>query len=83
MAEAVKVVVRCRPMNARELGLKCDPVIKMDSATGLCELKKPKSMASSGPPKRFTFDGVYFTESNSGQIYEDVGFPLVDSVLQG
>ncbi len=32
------------------------------------------------PPKQFTFDGAYGSDSNTESIYNDVGFPLVESV---
>ena len=34
-------------------------------------------------PKFFTFDGVYFIDSTTQWIYEDIAFPLVDGVLEG
>lgn len=75
MAEAVKVIVRCRPLNEREKSLNCSVVVKMDSSKGSCEIVKPKSK---DPPKAFTFDGAYFTDSTTEQIYNDIGYPLVD-----
>ncbi|XP_071955495.1 kinesin-like protein KIF17 isoform X2 [Antedon mediterranea] len=80
MAEAVKVIVRCRPLNAREKGLKCKTVVGMDSKRGYCELLKP---GGNDPPKSFTFDGAYFVESTTEQIYADIAYPLVDGVLEG
>ena len=32
------------------------------------------------PPKTFTFDGAYGIDSNTESIYNDLGFPLVESV---
>ncbi|XP_033638338.1 kinesin-like protein KIF17 [Asterias rubens] len=80
MAEAVKVIVRCRPMNARENALKCGIVVKMDGGRGYCAIQKPKSK---DPPKSFTFDGAYFTDSTTETIYNDIAYPLVDGVLEG
>jgi hypothetical protein len=34
------------------------------------------------PPKQFAFDGVYNVDSITETIYNDVGFPLVESVSQ-
>jgi hypothetical protein len=34
------------------------------------------------PPKQFAFDGVYNIESVTETIYNDVGFPLVESVSE-
>ncbi|XP_063957027.1 kinesin-like protein KIF17 isoform X1 [Lytechinus pictus] len=80
MAEAVKVIVRCRPLNAREKSLNCKTVVKMDGGRGFCEIFKPNSK---DPSKSFTFDGAYFVDSTTEQIYGDIAYPLVDGVLEG
>ncbi|XP_072045040.1 osmotic avoidance abnormal protein 3-like isoform X2 [Amphiura filiformis] len=80
MAEAVKVIVRCRPLNEREKNLKCKTVVKMDGGRGFCAISKP---ASKDPPKSFTFDGAYFVDSTTETIYADIAYPLVDGVLEG
>ena len=76
MAEAVKVIVRCRPMNGREKALNCKPVIDMDNGRGSCSIKNPND--AKAPPKNFTFDGAYFTDSTTEQIYADIGYSLVE-----
>lgn len=57
-------------------------VIAMDPSIGQVQLMKPNGDESS-PPKLFSFDGVYFMEDTTRQIYEEICFPLVDSVLDG
>ena len=81
MAESVKVIVRCRPMNQREHNLNCKECVKCDESINKVTIFKPGEKSS--PPKHFTFDGAYFTKSTTKQIYEDVGFALVDGVLEG
>lgn len=81
MAEAVKVIVRCRPLNRREKDLNCEVVVQMDSSTGQCALSKPGDKTQ--PPKTFTFDGAYYIDSTTETIYNDICFPLVDGVLEG
>ncbi|XP_001629592.2 kinesin-like protein KIF17 isoform X2 [Nematostella vectensis] len=81
MAEAVRVIVRCRPLNKREKDLKCETVLEMDSDTGQCRLHKPGDKTQ--PPKAFTFDGAYFIDSTTENIYNDICFPLVEGVLEG
>ncbi|XP_076318398.1 osmotic avoidance abnormal protein 3-like isoform X1 [Tachypleus tridentatus] len=81
MAEAVKVIVRCRPLNQREKGLNCKIILKMDSSCGQCSIINPAD--ESGLPKVFTFDGAYFMESTTEQLYSDIVFPIVDSVTEG
>jgi len=76
MAEAVKVIVRSRPMNEREKGLKCKEVVAIDGQIGRCSITNPADR--NAPPKTFTFDGTYDTASSTEQIYADIGFPLVE-----
>lgn len=33
---------------------------------------------SSAPPKTFCFDGVYYMDSTTDQIYSDIAYPLVE-----
>ena len=80
MAEAVKVIVRCRPLNAREKSLNCKTVVNMVGKRGFCEIKKPDSK---DPPKGFTFDGAYFVDSTTETIYADIAYPLVDVSING
>ncbi|XP_038053503.1 kinesin-like protein KIF17 isoform X2 [Patiria miniata] len=80
MAEAVKVIVRCRPMNEREKSLGCSPVVQMEGGRGYCSIQKPKTK---DPPKSFTFDGAYYVDSTTETIYNDIAYPLVDGVLEG
>ena len=79
--EAVKVIVRCRPMNERERGLKCKPCVFMDSKVSQCSIVNLDEPTA--PPKNFTFDGVYYTDSTTEQIYNEIAYPLVEGVLEG
>lgn len=79
MAESVKVIVRCRPMNNREKDLKCAVVINMDSKIGQCTIVNPNDKKA--PPKQFTFDGAYFLDSTTEQIYADIAYPLVEVII--
>jgi len=56
MAEAVKVVVRVRPLNGREKKLKCEFILDVDKKTNSITIKKP---AKETGKKTFTFDAVY------------------------
>lgn len=78
MAEAVKVIVRCRPMNAREDGLRCKDIIFIDERLAQCSIKNPNE--GKVPPKAFTFDGAYGVNSTTQQIYAEIGFPLVEVI---
>ncbi|KAM9630419.1 kinesin-like protein KIF17 isoform 4-T4 [Morphnus guianensis] len=80
-SEAVKVIVRCRPMNEREKALGCKAVVSMESERGQCFLQNPA--ATGEPPKQFTFDGAYYQEHSTEQIYNEIAYPLVEGVTEG
>ncbi|XDA73246.1 hypothetical protein R6Z07F_003522 [Ovis aries] len=80
-SESVKVVVRCRPMNQRERELNCRPVVTVDSARGQCFIQNPG--AADQPPKQFTFDGAYYMDHFTEQIYNEIAYPLVEGVTEG
>ena len=56
MSEAVKVVVRCRPLNSKEKGEGRKPIPKINIPSRQIEL--PNVVRPEDPPKRFTFDAV-------------------------
>ncbi|CAH8548582.1 unnamed protein product [Schistosoma mattheei] len=80
-SEAVKVVVRARPLNERERLLKCDNILEVFSDTGQCSIISPNDKKR--PPKIFFFDGSYDQNSTTEQIYNDVCYPLVEGVTEG
>uniref|UniRef100_A0A674KAE3 Kinesin-like protein n=1 Tax=Terrapene triunguis TaxID=2587831 RepID=A0A674KAE3_9SAUR len=80
-SEAVKVIVRCRPMNEREKALSCKAVVSLDSPRGQCFIQNPG--ATDEPPKQFTFDGAYYESHNTEQIYNEIAYPLVEGVTEG
>ncbi|ELU17379.1 hypothetical protein CAPTEDRAFT_151173 [Capitella teleta] len=80
-SEAVKVIVRSRPMNERERDLKCKEVVTIDTKIGQCSMRNPAD--SKAPPKTFTFDGAYGSDSTTETIYADIGYPLVEGVTEG
>ncbi|XP_064137481.1 kinesin-like protein KIF17 isoform X1 [Loxodonta africana] len=80
-SESVKVVVRCRPMNQRERELNCQPVVTVDCARGQCFIQNPA--AADEPPKQFTFDGAYYVDHFTEQIYNEIAYPLVEGVTEG
>ncbi|XP_025086308.1 kinesin-like protein KIF17 isoform X2 [Pomacea canaliculata] len=81
MAECVKVIVRCRPMNDREKNLNCKCVLSMDTSRASCQIANPSDQKA--PPKMFTFDGCYFLDSTTEQIYNDIAYNLVEGVTEG
>ncbi|XP_052902902.1 osmotic avoidance abnormal protein 3 [Anopheles moucheti] len=79
MAENVKVVVRCRPMNKREQQSNCKNVIQIDNA--LVNLDNPND--ANAPQKSFQFDNAYGYAATTENIYSDICYSLVESVLEG
>jgi len=79
MSENVKVIVRCRPLNEKEITsvVVCvDPIERQVTLT-------QKAVNVSSPNKVFTFDSVYGTGATNEEIYHEDVSPLVDSILQG
>ncbi|CAH8591543.1 unnamed protein product [Heterobilharzia americana] len=80
-SEAVKVVVRCRPLNKREKSLNCSSVLEIFNDTGQCSIIHPSN--KNLPPKNFFFDGSYDHNSTTEQIYNDICYSVVEGVTQG
>uniref|UniRef100_A0AC35EY65 Kinesin motor domain-containing protein n=1 Tax=Panagrolaimus sp. PS1159 TaxID=55785 RepID=A0AC35EY65_9BILA len=78
MAESVRVICRCRPLNQREIALNSKVCVEMESSTGSTILHHEEA-----PPKPFTFDGVYYMDSTAEQIYNEIVYPLVEKVIEG
>uniref|UniRef100_A0A6J0UPJ8 Kinesin-like protein n=1 Tax=Pogona vitticeps TaxID=103695 RepID=A0A6J0UPJ8_9SAUR len=80
-SEAVKVIVRCRPLNEREKQLGCKVVVSVDSARSQCSIQNPA--ATDDPPKQFTFDGAYYMNQNTEDIYNEIAYPLIEGITEG
>ena len=48
----------------------------MDSKLSQCSIMNVKD--PSAMPKSFTFDGTYYTDSTTEQIYNEIAYPLVE-----
>jgi hypothetical protein len=48
----------------------------MDPKISQCSVVNVKDSAAM--PKNFTFDGVYYTDSTTENIYNDIAYPLVE-----
>lgn len=51
-------------------------ILDMDSSIGQCNLTNPYDV--NAPAKSFTFDGAYYKDSTTEQIYNEIVFPLVE-----
>ncbi|XP_033752540.1 kinesin-II 95 kDa subunit-like [Pecten maximus] len=81
-AETVRVVVRCRPMDQKEIKDGHERIVEMDVNRGVIMIKNPKGL-STEPPKDFTFDAVYDWDSKQTDLYEETFRDLVQSVIEG
>lgn len=75
----IQVAVRCRPLNKREKSLKCENIVLINKAEKQIVLKNDKS----GKVKSFSFDHVYDDDAQQEQVYNQIAFPLIESVFAG
>ncbi|EFO22766.2 hypothetical protein LOAG_05721 [Loa loa] len=80
-SEAVKVVVRCRPLSASEIRDGHQSIVDIQTNRGVIELHNPKE--PNEPSKVFTFDSVYDPHSKQLDLYDETFRHVVDSVLEG
>jgi len=77
MEDNIKVVVRTRPLNKREIAANCSNLVTCSEADKSVHLHcKPES-------KHFTFDHVAGEDSTQEGVFQHVGVPLTESCLQG
>ncbi|XP_060082890.1 kinesin-II 95 kDa subunit-like [Ylistrum balloti] len=81
-SESVRVVVRCRPMDQKEIKDGHERIVEMEVNRGVIMIKNPKGL-STEPPKDFTFDAVYDWDSKQTELYEETFRDLVQSVIEG
>lgn len=80
--ENVRVVVRVRPLHGKELEQHCKIITKVDTLNA--EITVENTNATHGePPKVFSFDAVFDTNTSQVDIYNETARPIVDKVLQG
>ncbi|VDK79791.1 unnamed protein product, partial [Onchocerca ochengi] len=80
-SEAVKVIIRCRPLTASEISDGYQSIVDIQTNRGVVELRNPKE--PNEPSKVFTFDSVYDPRSKQLDLYDETFRHLVDSVLEG
>ena len=96
-AECVRVVVRCRPLNARERADGRQAIVAVDTAARTVSLRQPPSggavdadggdgstaAGGAAPPKTFTFDAAFGADSTQREVYDNAAAAVVGSVLAG
>ena len=82
--ENVKVVVRVRPLNSKELDSKYKMITKVNTIDGTIKVEQPKKdITMDTPAKCFTFDTVFAPEVKQVDVYNRVARPIVNNVLEG
>jgi len=77
-SECVKVAVRVRPMNKHEIEQNSKLCVQVDTANSTVSVISDKNES-----KTFPFDYVYPMETTQREVYDQVAFPIVDSIFQG
>ncbi|KAI0232495.1 Kinesin-like protein KIF3A [Lamellibrachia satsuma] len=81
-ADNVRVVVRCRPLNEKEVANGNQMAVKVDEIRGSITAKNPKPTAGE-PEKNYTFDTVFAPNCKQLDVYNEVARPIVECVLEG
>lgn len=78
--EAVKVMVRARPMNKREKKLNSKSVIDVREKQREITITDPQDAENK---KTFTYDAVFDENSRQDQVYETSAFGIVQNMFEG
>ena len=76
--ECVKVAIRVRPMNKHEIEQKSKLCVDVDTTNNTVACTSDKNET-----KTFQFDYVYPMDTTQRKVYDEVAFPIVDSIFQG
>uniref|UniRef100_A0A915EW59 Kinesin-like protein n=1 Tax=Echinococcus canadensis TaxID=519352 RepID=A0A915EW59_9CEST len=85
--ESVKVIVRCRPMDRKEIdagyeSMLLSSCVSVDESKGCVEVKLTKK-GLVGDSAVYTFDTAYGPRSSQRELYEKSFYDIVQSVLLG
>ncbi|XP_056018125.1 kinesin-like protein unc-104 isoform X3 [Ostrea edulis] len=86
---SVKVAVRVRPFNSREMNLKSELIINMKDKTTV--ITNPKAGPKDVKNRSFNFDYSYWSHTTpedpnfatQRQVYEDIGVEMLDHTFEG
>ncbi|RUS18586.1 hypothetical protein BC937DRAFT_88595 [Endogone sp. FLAS-F59071] len=86
----IKVVVRCRPLNSRELARGATMLIRMEGNQTIISTPDDQKKGNEQDVKPFTFDKSYWsadkndpTYADQQTVYNDVGEELLDHAFDG
>lgn len=80
MSESIKVVVRIRPINSKEVALNCKSIVSADEANNQITIYKPDEPDN---VKSFAYDSVFSDTSLQSTVYAKTAYSLVENILQG
>ena len=80
-SECVRVVVRGRPLNAKETAEGRQRIVEVDQAAASVTLRPAGGGADA--PKAFTFDAAFDCDASQREVYENTAMGIVNSVLDG
>lgn len=80
--ENVRVVLRVRPISESEITSGYREIVHVDRVSNTVSVTNPKS-TSEEPPKVFTFDAVFGTDSTQVDVYNETARPIIEKVLAG
>ncbi|GAB1597339.1 kinesin-like protein KIF3A [Argonauta hians] len=81
-SDNVRVAVRCRPLNEKEMSISCRNLVTVDVVRGTVSVENP-SASQEEPIKMFTFDTVFGPGCKQVDVYNEIARPIVDFVLEG
>ncbi|GJQ66792.1 kinesin-2B [Trypoxylus dichotomus] len=80
-SENVKVAVRVRPLNKKELREGLENITSIDKENNVISLAKPA--LPDEHPKSFKFDYIFPEDCTQIHLYNQIAYPIVEKVFQG
>eukprot|EP01084_Bolivina_argentea_P155920 271697_1 len=86
--ECVQVVVRCRPLNQKEIDGRCKKILAVNESSGEIiignnDSRNNKQSTLQISSKMYTFDKAFGENSTQEVIYEETAKGIVNSVMDG
>ena len=79
-SESVKVVMRCRPLTAKEMEDQRECIVNVDMDIGSIQVYNPGNIKEL---KSFTFDHTYDWRATQQLIFEQTALPILESIMEG
>ena len=79
-SESVKVVMRCRPLTAKEMEEQRECIVNVDMDVGSIQVYNPQNIKEL---KSFTFDHTYDWRATQQLIFEQTALPILESIMEG